>query len=130
MQAYRIDPTATAAEENKRPGNYDTLLFNLSEMRTLRLLAVATVVIIAQSLYVFPMSRVNVRLQKSSLQMSDYQSQVLAAQPTIEEWLDVAEPGLKKATLAMFRSVKEIAYKIRTASCDKMSCFNDYGTPS
>jgi hypothetical protein len=59
--------------------------------------------------------------------MSEYQSQVLAAQPTIEEWLDVAEPGLKKATLAMFRSVKEIAYKIRTASCDKMSCFNDFG---
>lgn len=67
------------------------------------------------------------RFQKCSLQMSEFQSQVLAAQPTIEEWLDVAEPGLKKATLAMFRSVKEIAYKIRTASCDKMSCFNDYG---
>lgn len=67
------------------------------------------------------------RSQKCSLQMSEYQSQVLAAQPTIEEWLDVAEPGLKKATLAMFRSVKEIAYKIRTASCDKMSCFNDFG---
>ena len=59
--------------------------------------------------------------------MCDYQTQVLAAQPTIEEWLDVADPGLKKATLAMFRSVKEIAYKIRTASCDKMSCFNDFG---
>jgi hypothetical protein len=67
------------------------------------------------------------RTQKCSLQMSECQSQVLAAQPTIEEWLDVAEPGLKKATLAMFRSVKEIAYKIRTASCDKMSCFNDFG---
>ena len=48
--------------------------------------------------------------------MSDYASQVLAAQPTIEEWLDVAEPGLKKAVLAMFRSVKEISYKIRTTS--------------
>lgn len=67
------------------------------------------------------------RLQKSTLSMCDYQTQVLAAQPTIEEWLDVADPGLKKATLAMFRSVKEIAYKIRTASCDKMSCFNDFG---
>ena len=56
------------------------------------------------------------RAQCSSLQMSDFASQVLAAQPTIEEWLDVAEPGLKKATLAMFRSVKEVSYKMRTAS--------------
>ena len=56
------------------------------------------------------------RIQCSSLQMSDYASQVLAAQPTIEEWLDVAEPGLKKAVLAMFRSVKEISYKIRSSS--------------
>ena len=52
---------------------------------------------------------------------------ILGANPTIEEWLDVAEPGLKKTTMGMFRAVKEIAYKIRTASCDKMSCFNDYG---
>ena len=57
--------------------------------------------------------------------MSD--SMVLAAMPTIEEWLDVAEPKLKKATMGMFRACKEIAYKIRTASCDKMSCFNDFG---
>eukprot|EP00981_Chlorochromonas_danica_P010719 scaffold3345_cov164-Ochromonas_danica.AAC.5 len=61
----------------------------------------------------------------SRLQMT--QSQVLAATPTIEEWLDICEPGLKKATLAMFRACKEIAYKIRTASCDKMACFNDFG---
>ena len=32
------------------------------------------------------------RLQKSTLSMCDYQTQVLAAQPTIEEWLDVADP--------------------------------------
>jgi len=51
----------------------------------------------------------------------------LAAQPTAEEWLDVCEPGLKKATLAMFRACKEIAYKIRTASCDKTQCFNEFG---
>lgn len=51
----------------------------------------------------------------------------LSAMPTIEEWLDVCEPGLKKATLGMFRACKEIAYKIRTASCDKMSCFNEFG---
>ena len=48
---------------------------------------------------------------------------VLGANPTIEEWMDVAEPGLKKATMGMFRAVKEIAYKIRTASCDKVQCF-------
>lgn len=73
------------------------------------------------------MSSYIVRSKKMGLHMADYESQVLAAQPTIEEWLDVADPGLRRATLAMFRSVKEIAYKIRTASCDKMSCFNDFG---
>lgn len=50
-----------------------------------------------------------------------------AAQPTIEEWLDIAEPKLKKATMAMFQACKEIAYKVRTASCDKMACFNEFG---
>eukprot|EP00595_Chromulina_sp_UTEXLB2642_P003435 CAMPEP_0196761382 /NCGR_PEP_ID=MMETSP1095-20130614/599_1 /TAXON_ID=96789 ORGANISM="Chromulina nebulosa, Strain UTEXLB2642" /NCGR_SAMPLE_ID=MMETSP1095 /ASSEMBLY_ACC=CAM_ASM_000446 /LENGTH=315 /DNA_ID=CAMNT_0042110851 /DNA_START=206 /DNA_END=1153 /DNA_ORIENTATION=- len=56
--------------------------------------------------------------------MSD---QVLAATPTIEEWLGVVDPELKKSIMAMFRAVKEIAYKIRTASCDKMACFNEFG---
>jgi len=60
-----------------------------------------------------------------SLNMGD--SLVLAATPTIEEWLEVCEPGLKKSMLAMFRACKEIAYKIRTASCDKMACFNEFG---
>ena len=32
-----------------------------------------------------------------------------------------------KAVLALFASCKEIAYKIRTASCDKMACFNEFG---
>lgn len=63
------------------------------------------------------------RAQCSTLQMSDFASQVLAAQPTIEEWLDVAEPGLKRATLAMFRSVKEVSYKMRTASFGTYSQF-------
>lgn len=49
------------------------------------------------------------------------------ANPTIEDWLEMAEPGLRKTTLAMFRACKEIAYKIRTASCDKMACFNEFG---
>ena len=55
------------------------------------------------------------------------QSQVRAGTVTAEEWLDQCEPGLKKTTLAMFRACKEIAYKIRTASCDKMACFNEFG---
>jgi len=54
-------------------------------------------------------------------------SQVIAAQPSVEEWLSVCEPALKKTCLAMFFSCKEIAYKIRTASCDKMACFNEFG---
>ena len=54
-------------------------------------------------------------------------SQVIAAQPTAEEFLSLLEPGLKKTCLAMFYSCKEIAYKIRTASCDKMACFNEFG---
>jgi len=54
-------------------------------------------------------------------------SQVQGAMPNIEEWLEVCEPGLRKATLAMFRACKEIAYKVRTASCDKMACFNEFG---
>lgn len=29
--------------------------------------------------------------------------------------------------IAMFAACKEIAYKIRTASCDKMACFNEFG---
>lgn len=51
----------------------------------------------------------------------------LSAQPVIEDWIDVCEPKLKRATLAMFRACKEIAYKVRTASCDKMACFNEFG---
>eukprot|EP00599_Poterioochromonas_sp_BG-1_P005057 CAMPEP_0173147844 /NCGR_PEP_ID=MMETSP1105-20130129/9368_1 /TAXON_ID=2985 /ORGANISM="Ochromonas sp., Strain BG-1" /LENGTH=361 /DNA_ID=CAMNT_0014062389 /DNA_START=161 /DNA_END=1246 /DNA_ORIENTATION=- len=53
--------------------------------------------------------------------------QNLQALPVIEEYLAQTEPGLKKAMLGMFRACKEIAYKIRTASCDRMACFNDFG---
>lgn len=65
------------------------------------------------------------RAIKTRMSMQD--TQVQAAQPTIEEWLDIAEPKLKKATMAMFQACKEIAYKVRTASCDKMACFNEFG---
>ena len=61
------------------------------------------------------------------MQSTMMQSQVRAGTVTAEEWLDQCEPGLKKTTLAMFRACKEIAYKIRTASCDKMACFNEFG---
>jgi sedoheptulose-bisphosphatase len=70
-----------------------------------------------------PMGRMTARSNSISMAAS----QVQAAQPTIEEWLDIAEPKLKKATLAMFSACKEIAYKVRTASCDKMACFNEFG---
>lgn len=63
---------------------------------------------------------------QTSLRMSS-DDLALSAQPVIEEWIDLCEPGLKKATLAMFRACKEIAYKVRTASCDKMACFNEFG---
>jgi hypothetical protein len=77
----------------------------------------AVVLLLATQISAFrPISSITRRSQCSSLQMSEFASQVLAAQPTIEEWLDVAEPGLKKAVLAMFRSVKEVSYKMRTAS--------------
>ena len=62
--------------------------------------------------------------QATVLHMSDL---VLAATPTVEEWLDLCDPGLKRTTLAMFKACKEIAYKIRTASCNKLACFNQFG---
>lgn len=65
------------------------------------------------------------RAVRSRIAMQDTQVQV--AQPTVEDWLQLTDPKLRKATLAMFSACKEIAYKIRTASCDKMACFNDFG---
>lgn len=60
-------------------------------------------------------------------QLESTDSLNLAALPTIEEWMGVVNPELRKTTIAMFRAVKEISYKIRTASCDKMACFNEFG---
>ncbi len=90
----------------------------------------AIVLVSVQTVVAFrPMTVTTIRSHQCSryTALSMMSDLVLAANPTIEEWLDVAEPGLKKTTMGMFRAVKEIAYKIRTASCDKMSCFNDYG---
>lgn len=82
--------------------------------------------------YLLPSRRVHSK--PLSMSMNDLPAtQVVTAMPSVEEWLDFIDPELKKATLAMFRSCKEIAYKIRTASCDKMACFNEFGkfsTPS
>lgn len=62
------------------------------------------------------------------LKMSSYgDSLVLSAQPTIEDWLEVLDPKLRRTCLAMFQSCKEIAYKIRSASCDQSACFNEFG---
>lgn len=43
------------------------------------------------------------------------------------QWVTFAEPKLQSTMIAMFAACKEIAYKIRTASCDKMACFNEFG---
>lgn len=45
----------------------------------------------------------------------------------MEEWLARVDGDLAKCTKGVFAACKEIAYKIRTASCEKMSCFNDFG---
>jgi sedoheptulose-bisphosphatase len=46
---------------------------------------------------------------------------------TIEEFVRPLEPKLQKVVLALFSAVKEIAYKVRTASCEKSACFNEFG---
>lgn len=46
---------------------------------------------------------------------------------TVEEFVSDLEPKLQKVTLALFSAVKEIAYKVRTASCERSSCFNEFG---
>ncbi|CAM9129917.1 unnamed protein product [Choristocarpus tenellus] len=63
---------------------------------------------------------------RSSLRMSS-DSMNDVDQPTLEQWVDFAEPKLQSTLIAMFAACKEIAYKIRTASCDKMACFNEFG---
>jgi sedoheptulose-bisphosphatase len=55
-------------------------------------------------------------------------TKMIATGQALEDWLDVvADKDLVKCTRGMFSACKEIAYKIRTASCDKISCFNDFG---
>jgi sedoheptulose-bisphosphatase len=48
---------------------------------------------------------------------------------TIEEFIvnNKLDPKLQKAVMALFFAVKEIAYKVRTASCEKSACFNEFG---
>lgn len=52
---------------------------------------------------------------------------MIATGEPLEDWLMRVEKDLGKCTRSIFAACKEIAYKIRTASCDKMSCFNDFG---
>lgn len=41
---------------------------------------------------------------------------------TIEDLLEDVDEGLKETTIAIFRSCKEIAYKIRTCTCEEKEC--------
>lgn len=52
---------------------------------------------------------------------------MIATGEPLEDWLNRVEGDLGKCTRGVFAACKEIAYKIRTASCDKMACFNDFG---
>ena len=52
---------------------------------------------------------------------------MIATGEPLEDWLFRVEKDLGKCTRGIFAACKEIAYKIRTASCDKISCFNDFG---
>ena len=58
------------------------------------------------------------RVSKRGLQMSSLAPPDLnlAALPTMEEWMSVCDPELRKVTTAMFRAVKEISYKV---SCER-----------
>eukprot|EP01031_Cornospumella_fuschlensis_P025085 gene25085-30299_t len=49
----------------------------------------------------------------------------LSATLTVEEWLQPYNPDVLDRTLNLLKSCKEISLKVRTASCDKLSCFND-----
>lgn len=52
---------------------------------------------------------------------------MIATGESLEDWLVRVEGDLGKCTRGIFAACKEVAYKIRTASCDKMACFNDFG---
>ena len=52
---------------------------------------------------------------------------MIATGEPLGDWLRRVETDLGLCTRGIFSACKEIAYKIRTASCDKMACFNDFG---
>lgn len=68
----------------------------------------------------------DVRNSNKGIQKSHLFSSVLIV-ASRAQWLTFAEPKLQSTMIAMFAACKEIAYKIRTASCDKMACFNEFG---
>ena len=66
-------------------------------------------------------------LLRSPPQPHRQRSTRLSASP--ENWMTSSrqDPKLIRVVQAFFDSCKEISYKIRTASCDKMSCYNEFG---
>ncbi|KAJ8901945.1 hypothetical protein NDN08_004147 [Rhodosorus marinus] len=52
-----------------------------------------------------------------------------ASGAALEDWLmnNEVKSELSTTIRAMFAACKEISYKVRTASCDKVACFNDFG---
>lgn len=71
-------------------------------------------------------SRARLMPQGGVARRSHRVSMVATGEP-LEDWLHRVEGDLGKCTRGVFAACKEIAYKIRTASCDKIACFNDFG---
>jgi len=48
---------------------------------------------------------------------------------TLDQWMTAQNisPSLQSTLTALFAACKEIGYKVRTASCNKISCFNQFG---
>ena len=65
--------------------------------------------------------------RKHPERLSSLKTTMSATGEPLEDWLHRVDRDLGKCTRGIFRACKEIAYKIRTASCDKMQCFNDFG---
>mmetsp|Transcript_12813 Transcript_12813/g.39396 ORF Transcript_12813/g.39396 Transcript_12813/m.39396 type:complete len:371 (-) Transcript_12813:1715-2827(-) len=69
------------------------------------------------------------RSQRAVLRSTRGGVRMSASGKALEDWLldNDVKPDLQKTLRAMFAACKEISYKIRTASCDKVACFNDFG---
>lgn len=69
----------------------------------------------------------SVRAAPGSARLPRQVPRMIATGEPLEDWLSRVEKDLGACTRGIFSACKEIAYKIRTASCDKMACFNDFG---